>query len=52
MMQRRNLFDCAYLIEKATNNSEKIYTSLENYPQLKLSYFSILIIRFKNHLGL
>jgi precorrin-2/cobalt-factor-2 C20-methyltransferase len=46
ILAKRNLWDCAYLVEKATNNSEKIYTSLENYPQLKLSYFSILIIRF------
>ncbi|MBL1211264.1 precorrin-2 C(20)-methyltransferase [Geminocystis sp. GBBB08] len=45
ILAKRNLFDCAYLVEKATNHSEKIYTCLENYPQLKLSYFSILIIR-------
>jgi precorrin-2/cobalt-factor-2 C20-methyltransferase len=50
ILAKRNLFDCAYLVEKATNNAEKIYTDLENYPQLKLSYFSILIIRSKKYI--
>lgn len=50
ILAKRNLFDCAYVVEKVTSNSEKVYTSLKNYPQLKLSYFSILIIRPKNQI--
>lgn len=52
ILAKRHLFDCAYLVEKATNNEEKIYTDLENYPQLKLSYFSILIIHGKKYIDM
>lgn len=41
----RNLFKNAYIVEKATTIDEKIYRNLEQYPNLKLSYFSILIIQ-------
>lgn len=50
ILAKRNLFDSSYVVEKATHNSEKIYTCLKHYPQLKLSYFSILIIRTKNYI--
>ena len=44
ILKQRNLFSCAYLVEKASSDREKIYTELQNYPQLSLNYFSILII--------
>lgn len=44
VLKQRNLFASAYLVEKASTNQEKIYRDLQNYPQLSLSYFSILII--------
>ncbi|WP_373479109.1 precorrin-2 C(20)-methyltransferase [Geminocystis sp.] len=50
ILAKRDLFNYAYLVEKATTNQEKIYTSLRNYPNLKLSYFSILIISQRKHL--
>ncbi|BAQ65894.1 precorrin-2 C(20)-methyltransferase [Geminocystis sp. NIES-3709] len=43
-LAQRDLFDRSYLVEKATTDQEKVYTCLNNYPELKLSYFSILII--------
>ncbi len=41
----RNLLKNAYIVEKATHVDEKIYRDLDQYPNLKLSYFSILIIQ-------
>ncbi|MEB3311735.1 MAG: precorrin-2 C(20)-methyltransferase [Snowella sp.] len=41
----RNLLKNAYIVEKATHLEEKIYRDLEQSPNLKLSYFSILIIQ-------
>ena len=45
ILYKRNLLKNAWIVEKATTNDEKIYRDLENYPDLKLSYFSILIIQ-------
>lgn len=44
ILAQRNLLDRAYLVEKATTDEEKVYSGLQNYPHLKLSYFSIVII--------
>ncbi|BAQ60766.1 hypothetical protein GM3708_1172 [Geminocystis sp. NIES-3708] len=38
-MSHKDLFDNPYVVEKVTSNSEKVYTSLKNYSQLKLNYF-------------
>ncbi len=38
------LLDSAYVIEKATLPDEVIYRGLRNLPNLKLSYFSLLIV--------
>lgn len=45
ILQKRNLLRQAWIVERATTTEEKIYRDLENYPQLKLSYFSVLIIQ-------
>jgi precorrin-2/cobalt-factor-2 C20-methyltransferase len=45
MLQKRDLLKNAWIVEKATTTEEKIYRDLENYPDFKLSYFSILIIQ-------
>jgi len=45
ILHKRNLLKNAWIIEKATTNDEKIYRDLENHPDLKLSYFSVLIIQ-------
>lgn len=44
ILQRRQLFPFSYLVEKASTQQEKVYRDLQNYPQLSLNYFSILII--------
>ena len=44
ILAQKNLLNSSYLVEKATTKEEKIYHPLDNYPQLSLSYFSILII--------
>jgi precorrin-2/cobalt-factor-2 C20-methyltransferase len=44
ILAQRNLLDRAYVVEKATTNQEKVYHGLQNYPDLKLSYFSIVLI--------
>jgi precorrin-2/cobalt-factor-2 C20-methyltransferase len=45
ILQKRDLLKNAWIVEKATTTEEKIYRDLENYPDLKLSYFSVLIIQ-------
>ena len=45
ILQKRDLFKQAWIVEKATTTEEKIYRDLENHPNLKLSYFSVLIIQ-------
>lgn len=44
ILQRRNLLTSSWVVEKATFPDQKIYRNLQQYPQLKLSYFSILLI--------
>lgn len=45
VIQRRNLWASAWVVEKISCPEEKIYYPLSQYPQLKLSYFSLLIIK-------
>jgi precorrin-2/cobalt-factor-2 C20-methyltransferase len=45
VLQKRNLFKSTWIVEKATMSDRRIYDNLENYPQLKLSYFSVLMIQ-------
>ena len=47
ILQRRNLLLTSYIVEKATFPEQKIYRNLHNYPQLDLSYFSIMLINAK-----
>ncbi len=45
VLQRRNLFKSSWIVEKATFPDCKVYSNLENHPQLQLSYFSVLMIK-------
>ena len=47
ILQRRNLLLTSYIVEKVTFPEQKIYRDLHNYPQLDLSYFSIMLINSK-----
>ena len=47
ILQRRNLLLTSYIVEKVTFPEQKIYRDLHNYPQLDLSYFSIMLINTK-----
>jgi precorrin-2/cobalt-factor-2 C20-methyltransferase len=44
ILQQRNLLASSAIVEKATFPDQKIYRDLRNYPQLDLSYFSVLLI--------
>jgi precorrin-2/cobalt-factor-2 C20-methyltransferase len=48
ILQQRNLLEHSFVVEKATCSDRKIYQNLVNYPDLKLSYFSILIVHCHN----
>ena len=48
ILQQRNLLDYSFIVEKATFAEQKIYRNLNDYPQLNLSYFSIMLIRQPN----
>jgi precorrin-2/cobalt-factor-2 C20-methyltransferase len=45
ILQQRHLLDRAWIVEQATSTNQVIYRDLGDRPSLKLSYFSILIIR-------
>ena len=44
-LQQNNLLQKAWIVENATLPSQIIYQNLDRFPNLKLSYFSILIIK-------
>lgn len=48
ILDRRNLLKSSAIVEKATFPEQQIYRDLRNYPQLKLSYFSVLLINKSN----
>ena len=45
ILQQHNLLESSSVVERASFSDRNIYPNLKEYPQLKLSYFSILIIR-------
>lgn len=45
ILQQRNLLENSFVVERATKSDRKIYRNLVNYPDLKLPYFSLLIVR-------
>ena len=48
ILQQRNLLPHSSIVEKATFTEQKIYRNLTDYPQLDLSYFSVMLIRQPN----
>jgi precorrin-2/cobalt-factor-2 C20-methyltransferase len=44
-LQRLNLLDNAFIVERATQPDQKIYQNLRHHPHLSLSYFSLMIIQ-------
>lgn len=44
ILSKYNLLDRSWIVEKATFPEQKVYRNLAQYPQLKLSYFSLLLI--------
>ncbi len=45
VLERRGLLDFAYVVEWATLPHQKIYDRLRHYPNLELSYFSLMIVQ-------
>lgn len=45
VLSQRNLLHNSWIVEKATFPEQKVYRNLTQYPHLKLSYFSILLIQ-------
>jgi precorrin-2/cobalt-factor-2 C20-methyltransferase len=45
LLAQYQLLEKSYLVEKATLPEQKLYQNLSQFPHLKLSYFSILIIK-------
>ncbi|ACB49889.1 precorrin-2 C20-methyltransferase [Crocosphaera subtropica ATCC 51142] len=43
-LERLNLLDHAFIVERANQPEEKIYRNLRDHPTLDLSYFSLMII--------
>lgn len=44
ILQQADLLSSSWIVEKATFPEQKIYHDLSNYPELNLSYFSIMLI--------
>ncbi|HHP7231238.1 MAG TPA: precorrin-2 C(20)-methyltransferase [Xenococcaceae cyanobacterium] len=45
ILQQRGLLESSWVVEKATCSDRQIYRQLQSYPQLQLSYFSLLVVR-------
>ncbi|MGB3404327.1 MAG: precorrin-2 C(20)-methyltransferase [Microcoleaceae cyanobacterium] len=45
ILQQLNLLEQASVVEWATLPQQKIYHGLSDYPQLKLSYFSLMVVQ-------
>lgn len=45
ILARRELLDRSYVVERATLPQQVIYANLRDRPELKLSYFSLLIVQ-------
>ena len=45
ILEARNLLASSWIVEKATFSDQKIYVNLQEYPNLQLSYFSVLLIK-------
>jgi precorrin-2/cobalt-factor-2 C20-methyltransferase len=49
ILAARGLLHQAWLVERASTPEEKIYYPLDKFPELTLSYFSLLIIQNSRH---
>lgn len=49
LLQAKNLLDSSYIIERATMPEQVIYKDLKNHPSLKLSYFSVMMIKVSTY---
>ncbi|NEP42336.1 MAG: precorrin-2 C(20)-methyltransferase [Okeania sp. SIO2H7] len=45
ILKQKNLLDRSYIVERATLPTQTIYKGLSDRPNLKLSYFSLMIIK-------
>ncbi len=45
ILEKHQLFNHAFVVEKATLPDQKIHRNLDKYPHLKLPYFSLLILQ-------
>lgn len=45
ILEKRGLLESSWVVEKAGSRDRKIYQNLQSYPNLQLSYFSLLLIR-------
>lgn len=48
VLQRRNLLDNSWVVERATLPQQVIYSDLRDRPTLQLPYFSLLIVRLRS----
>ncbi len=44
ILQQNNLLQTSYVVVRASTTEQEIYQNLEQYPELELPYFSLLII--------
>ncbi len=47
ILQKRGLLASSSIVEKATSGDRKIYQNLQSYPNLQLSYFSLLLVKVR-----
>lgn len=47
VLQERKLLESAYVVERATTTQQRIYRGLSDRPNLKLPYFSLLIVQVR-----
>ena len=52
ILARHQLLDHSYVVQNATRPDQKTYAGLQNHPNLKLPYFSLMIVKNDSEGGL
>ncbi|MGB3573634.1 MAG: precorrin-2 C(20)-methyltransferase [Phormidesmis sp.] len=50
ILEKQKLLEHSYVVENATRADQVVYAGLQNYPDLQLTYFTILIVKCSNRM--
>ncbi|MGI0492076.1 precorrin-2 C(20)-methyltransferase [Alkalinema pantanalense CENA528] len=51
VLKHHNLLEQSYVVERATAATQRVYDHLQDWPDLKLPYFSLMIVKVRDNPG-